>query len=122
MKVNIFPITFFVLMALLLFGTTQTVMSQSRERQQAAIEEKYYDAWEAEYLSQVREVLDENSLTHAGVTMTKTIQEDRGRSYEVRLHHKRFGRMSTEERQGVLNGLREVSFPVDTCTFDFQIF
>lgn len=121
-KTAIFPGTCLILAAVILFCTTQTVMSQSRERQQAIIEEKYYEKWESEYLAEIDEILAESGLKNAGVTMTRTGGGEEARRYDVLLHHKRLERMDVGEQQALLAKLQRLSFPVDTCSFSFRIF
>lgn len=111
-----------ILSSIILFCATQTVMSQSKERQQALIEEKYYEEWESEYLAQLRELLAESGMKNAGITMTRTGGGKEARGYEVLVHHRKLERMRTNERQDFLQKLEQTSFAEETCSFTFQIF
>ncbi|NLL78907.1 MAG: hypothetical protein GX234_03775 [Clostridiales bacterium] len=122
MKKRLYSITFLALTAIILFCTTQTVLSQSREKQETAIEQQYYEKWEKDYLAQLRSGLEENGYANAGITMTRVSDPENGRSYEVAVHHKRLENLEAGERRKLLGYLSEVSFPVETCSFTFQIF
>lgn len=111
-----------LLSSLILFCTTQTVMGQSKERQQAMIEENYYEKWESEYLSQLRRMLGAGGMENAGITMTRTGSGKEARSYEVLVHHRKLDRMEEKERRDFLAKLERLSFPEETCSFTFRIF
>lgn len=121
-KVKLFPITLLILSMFIFFCTSRTVMGQTREKQQSLMENQSYDCFEAEYLSQLRELLGENGFSNAGITMTRISGEDGTRNYEILLHHRRFEGKSRKEREALLGKLDGLSFPVEGCTFTFQIF
>lgn len=111
-----------MLSSAILFCTTQTVIGQSKERQQALIEEKYYEKRESEYLLQLRRLLGAGGMKNAGITMTRTGSGKEARSYEVLVHHRKLERMEEKERQEFLAKLEQMSFPGESCSFTFRIF
>ena len=83
------------------------------------VSEETYQAWEKAYRSDVKEVLTKKGLDMSGVTMTKTYREDGAREYEVMIHHDRFAKMGTEEKQELVETLQAVPFPEKESDFTF---
>lgn len=104
---------------IIIFCSTQTV--QSREQGSQMIEERYYDEWEAQYMAQMKQLLTKQGLTNSGITMTKIKEADGSRLYEVAIHHRRTGRMSTEQREALLTELAAISFPAQQCAFEHRL-
>ena len=68
------------------FFITKTVQGQADD--DAVVSEKYYQALEQEYVSEIRAYLNEQGFLNSGVTLTRVVDEQGSRDYQVILHHK----------------------------------
>ncbi len=72
---------------------------------------------EREYKVELREYLEENGYRNAGVTMTHTTDGEGYREYTVAVHHDRFGRLTPEEREALLETMEDMGFGEEGCGF-----
>lgn len=124
MKSTARNITFIMATVLLIlistFFITKTVQGQSDK--ELAAREGYYQALEQEYVNEIRAYLNEQGFLNSGVTLTRVVDEQGGRDYQVTLHHKYLERLSEEERQAVFEEIAEMAFKADGCIFQINLF
>ena len=89
---------FTVLLVLItVFCTTGTVMGM--EKGNVKVDEKFYRQMEQDYVSQVREYLNDEGYNNSGVALTKVYYEDGDREYTLNVHHKRIEKLTSAERE-----------------------
>ena len=81
-----FIMTTILLILISTFFVTKTVQGQSDK--ELAAREGYYLVLEKEYVSEIREYLDEQGFTNSGVTLTRVVDVQGCRAYQIMLHHK----------------------------------
>lgn len=112
----IFMTVIFVFIISLCIGGT--VQSQSKEKQR--FDHEAYLDMEREYLENVRDVLEQHECRNSGITMTYILDQDGIRYYELLIHHKYIDRMANIQKEELLQELREITFPDNTCVFHFS--
>lgn len=100
------------------FFCVETVMS--RTNVDARELEEYYLSKEQELTREIRKVLEEKGFENSGVMVTRVVETDGGRRYTVTVHHGRIDDMCDEEREKLLEELKEISFTDDQCSFVHQ--
>ena len=89
---------FTVLLVLItVFCTTGTVMGMEKEN--VKVDAKFYRQMEQDYVSQVREYLNDEGYNNSGVALTKVYYEDGDREYTLNVHHKRIEKLTSAERE-----------------------
>ena len=73
----------------------------------------YYKQIESEYLSDVRDRLNDNGFSNAGLSLTKQVNEDGGLDYILSVHHRRIDRMDETQRAELAGMLTENDIAVD---------
>lgn len=81
------------------------------------VNEQYYEQLEEEYVEEVRGLLDEAGLAHAGVMLTHVRKEDGTRIYTLSIHHRNYLCLDQEERDSLTEALSECAFEPDCCVF-----
>lgn len=114
MKKSFIP-AMLILTAIFTFCTVQVVQSHEKGGQQ--IEEKYYDVWEAAYLQETKQLLEQYGLKDSGINMTKVKEADGSRSYEIAIHHRRFEALSDRQHDNLMEELYALPFPIQRCGF-----
>ena len=69
-------------------------------------------AAEKEYVSTIRDILQDEGLRTAGVSLTKVIDPENGVVYTLSVHHKLIDNMDVERRERLENRLDSVVLPV----------
>ena len=82
--------------------------------------EEYYAGSEKEYLTQIREYLNENGFKDSGVMLNHTVYEDGSREYDIFIHHYKTEGLSEAERKSIIKDLQEKAFPAENARFVFQ--
>lgn len=100
------------------FFCVETVMS--RTNLDAREMEEYYLAKEQELTREIREKLEEKGFENSGVMVTRVVETDGSRRYTVTVHHGRIDDMCDEEREKLLDELKEINFTDDRCSFFHQ--
>lgn len=116
MKKTFIP-AMFILTIIFTFCTVQTVQSHGKGGQQ--IEKQYYDAWESAYIKDIKLLLVQNGLAESGITMTKVMEADGSRSYEVLIHHRRTAFLTQKQYGELMEKLQALPFPAQDCDFAF---
>lgn len=102
----------------IIFCVKGTVMS--RENEERVRQKRYYAALERDYLAGARRLLEEEGYRNCGINLTRVTYEDGSREYTVFLHHRRFGRMSEEEKLGLEQRLSQMEFQDMVCSFIYD--
>lgn len=105
--------TFLVLV--IAFSIVGTV--NSKEDRNHKVEENYYKQLEEEYVQKIREYLSEEGYKNSGVMLTRTVYEDGLREYQISIHISRLNKMSEEEKDMLIEKLKEKAFDDDNCSF-----
>ena len=100
------------------FFCVETVMS--RTDLGARELEEYYLEKEKELTREIRDVLEEKGFENSGVMVTRVVETDGSRRYTVTVHHGSIDDMCDEEREKLLEELKEINFTDDRCSFFHQ--
>lgn len=73
--------------------------------------EQYYDGLEDVMLRKVKAYLNENGFRNSGVSLTRVVDSDNHRTYQLTVHHDHIDRMEEYEREELKATL---------CAFGFQ--
>lgn len=101
------------------FFITSTVQSQAAGK--ISVDEKYYQTLEKEYVSEIRAYLNEQGFVNSGVTLTRVVDEQGNRDYQVTLHHKYLEKLSAEEREIIFETIKAMAFGADGCNFQINL-
>lgn len=108
-----------VLILVIVFCVKGTVFS--KENNERAKANRYYAALEDEYLEQTKEFLKEQGYINCGVTMTRVTQEDGSREYTVLLHHRKFQKLGTDQKEELVEALSDMEFDRGICRFIYEL-
>lgn len=105
-----------ILLVLVIAGSISgTVLSQAKGK--PSVDNKHYQQLEREYLASVKGILTDEGFRNSGVTITKIIEEDGSRQYQVLIHHGKLDRLSEQEKETLTLQLAQIDFPVEDCSF-----
>lgn len=104
-----------LLIFIIAFSVTSTVKSQSRE--ELAANETYFRVLEKEYVTAMRDYLNEAGFQNSGVMLTRTVFEDGSREYQIAIHHSRIAGLSEAEQEELTEVLLEKAFIEENCSF-----
>lgn len=82
----------------------------------------YYDEMESKYLKNMKGVLKEEGYIDSGITMTKIINMDGSRDYEIRIHNKNLENINDFEKDRLIDLLSQFTFDDQNCTFSHEFF
>lgn len=105
-KAGRLAIMILAVICIVLFGAAGSAKAQRQTAQEGR--ERRCREREEELLEQVRTYLADRGFSDSGVTLSRTVEEGRGRSYTVTVHHRRIDRMGGEERARLGGQLEEV--------------
>lgn len=111
-------VTVFLVLVLWLF-ISETVMSQTEGN--ITVDEKAYVELEKDYVVAVRGYLEERGYCNSGVALTRVVDENGERSYEMVLHHKNIYKLSCEEQEIMLEEIATMAFHVSGCKFQVKL-
>ena len=115
--------TFIVVTILLILVSTffisGTVQSQSAEN--ISETERYYQELEKEYVREIRNYLNTQGYENSGVTLTRTVDEQGSREYQVTLHHKYLKKLSPQEQENIFEMIEAMAFQADGCIFQIKL-
>lgn len=106
--------TVFMILSLWFF-ISEKVMSQNNGT--VTVDEAAFLELEGNYLSQVKVYLEEEGFRNSGVALSRVIESDGSRSYEITLHHKKLNELSLEEQEQLKADIEEMAFGVAGCEF-----
>lgn len=101
------------------FFITGTVASQSKGN--ICVDEEYYQVLEEEYVREIRNCLEEQGYRNSGVTLTKTVETDGERNYEVQVHHKKLYKLTAQELEELFLEITGLGFEVAGCNFQVNL-
>lgn len=107
-------VTVFMILSLWFF-ISEKVMSQNCGT--VTVDEEAFLELEGSYLSQVKDYLEAEGFRNSGVALSRVIEEDGSRSYEVTLHHKKLKELSFTEQEELKEDIEELAFGVSGCEF-----
>ncbi|MDO4331246.1 MAG: hypothetical protein Q4C58_00980 [Eubacteriales bacterium] len=107
----------FTIALMLVTGCSMGGVAMCQPRDHVYVNEQRYIELESEYIKEVRTLLDEAGLIHAGVMLTHVREEDGTRIYKLQVHHKSYSFLKNEERENLFKALEECGFEPDTCVF-----
>ena len=108
-----------VLIIISAFFITKTVRGEVDHEMIAC--EKYYQVLEQEYASEIRAYLNEQGFENSGVTLTRIIDEQGIRKYQITLHHKYLEKLSPEERAAIFETIKNMAFGNTGCIFRINL-
>lgn len=76
---------------------------------------------EREYISEIRDYLEQQGFADSGVSLTWVMEEDGSRSYDVVLHHKGIGKLTSAEREELFQRVETLAFQVSGCNFQVKL-
>lgn len=110
----------FILIMVTAFCCAGTVMSRtdfSREELEC-----YYQERERQLVKDAREYLRQQGYENSGVMMTRVVEADGSREYTISIHHGRIMELDETERQQLAEGLRDIAYLDEACTFSMNFF
>lgn len=114
-KDMVFVLCTIALVLCLAFFISGTVQSQKDGG--VTVDEDAYQVLEEQYVEEIRDYLEEQGFRNSGVTLTRTVEKDGERVYEVALHHKNLYKLSDKEQEALFQIIEEKSFNVMGCEF-----
>ena len=103
----------------IIFCVKGTVMS--KENAERAKQNHYFAVLEQDYLTRTKQLLDEEGYGNCGINLTRVTYEDGRREYTVLLHHRKFERMSGEEKLDLESMLSQIEFQNEMCSFCYDL-
>lgn len=101
------------------FFITKTVRGQVDS--ETAVNEKYYQVLEQEYVSEIRKYLNEQGFKNSGVALTRIVNEQGRRDYQVTLHHEYLEKLSEQEKENIFGEIKALAFEADGCIFRIKL-
>lgn len=111
-------VTILIILSLWLF-ISEKVMSQTSDN--VTVDEKSYLELEADYLAEVRSFLEKEGYHNSGVSLSRVVDENGNRSYEIMLHHKNIYKLTEAELDNLLKDIAEMAFHVSGCEFQVKL-
>ena len=108
-----------MLILISVFFITKTVQGSADIN--IAEKERYFIDLEQEYVSEIRTYLNEQGFTNSGVTLTRVVDEEGCREYQVMLHHKYLEKLSNEERGELFEVIEAMAFDEEGCIFQINL-
>lgn len=110
-----FGITTIILVAIIAFFVSATVISQTDIGTQEL--ENYYREQERGLLQETKQYLTEMGFQNSGVTLTRVVDEQGRRDYTFTIHHGKIDKMSESERTELAELLLTKAVLDENCTF-----
>lgn len=111
-------VTVFLVLILWLF-VSETVMSQTEGN--ITVDEEAFAELEKDYVDATREFLEGKGYRNSGVALTRVVDENGERSYEMVLHHKNLYKLSGEEQEKLMEEIATMAFHVSGCEFQVKL-
>ena len=118
-KEVLFVVFTFVASIIIAFFVCGTVVSQADGR--VSVDEESFPLLEQEYVEEIRGFLDELGYENSGVNLTMVTDGEGNRIYQVKLHHKRIGYLTEEERTALFTTIEDMAFQVVGCEFEISL-
>ena len=117
-KNNFFTAASIFLIFVILFCSTETVMSQNKTDDRRT--RQYYAEMEEEYRTNISQMLDEKGFINSGVNIRWVSDEDGTRTYTVIIHHRRINALDDKDKDELLHELAELEFVDENCSFRYE--
>ncbi|MGN0386096.1 MAG: hypothetical protein ACI4EX_09450 [Lachnospiraceae bacterium] len=91
------------------------VSGQSTEKMRT--KEQFYVDLENQYISEIRDMLNEEGYVNCGIMLTRTVLEDGSREYHMNIHHKRLAKLTETESSTLKDMIREKAFMKEEISF-----
>lgn len=117
-KEAVFVMVTVLIILSLWFFISEKVMSQNNGT--VTVDEEAFLELEGNYLSQIKDYLENRGFQNSGVALTRVVDEDGSRSYEITLHHKKLNKLSREEQEALKENIEELAFGVSGCKFQIK--
>lgn len=117
-KDYLFGIATVLFIAVILFCSTQTVMSQ--EKTDKISSKQYYAAMEQKYLADMQQMLTDMGYQNSGITIRWVADETGHRNYTVMIHHWKIDKLNMQERKELQEVLSKTEFEDTDCTFCYE--
>lgn len=113
---------FSITTVLLLFVTVLSMAGtvNSRERDLYEINNPHIIEEEKSCMRQVKSILEEHKCKNSGITMTKTMDIQGSRQYEIVIHHDKIARMSRKEKGDLCRDLEQIKFSRNNFTITYE--
>ncbi len=118
-KEAVFVLFTILLVMVLAMFVSETVMSQTES--DMIVDEQYYVQLETEYVHEIRTYLAQQGFEHSGVTLTRIIETDGSRNYEVILHHKDIQDLNQESQLVLMGEVKRMAFEMAGCSFKINL-
>ena len=82
--------------------------------------ELYYHELEQQYRKEIITVLNTNGYQNAGIMITRIINEDQIREYQIKIHHNRFINSNEEMQENIRKEIQEKAFMNEECKFNIK--
>ena len=117
-KEAVFVMVTVLIILSLWFFISEKVMSQNNGT--VTVDEEAFLELEGNYLSQVKSYMEKEGFQNSGVALTRVVEEDGSRSYEITLHHKKLNKLGREEQEALKENIEELAFGVSGCEFQIK--
>lgn len=110
----------FILLTIVLIlvtGCSMGGVAMCQSKDHVRVNEQHYEQLEEEYVKEVKGLLDEAGLVHAGVMLTHVREEDGTRIYKLLVHHRSYSYLEEKEREDLSRALEACAFETDHCVF-----
>ena len=114
----LFWIAVAVTVLIIVFCTTETVMSQGKADKKA--EKKYYASMEKEYHRNMKRLLDEKGYLNSGITIRWISEADGTRNYTVMIYHRKIENLNEQEKEELMHELFQTEFEDERCMFHYE--
>ena len=113
-----FGVMTMLLVIIILFCSTQTVLSQSRGMSKE--QRQYYADMEKEYLSNIESLLCKKGYLHSGINIRWVSDVEGLRDYTVMIHHSRIDSLDIREKEELLNELKTIGINDSGVVFNYE--
>lgn len=109
-----------VLIMISAFCIAGTVKGQSKDAFRE--DDEYYSRLEEDYLERVGKVLKEEGYANSGLTLTFSRNVRGEKTYLLKIHNRRFDKLSQSEKKQILECIGRVDFGAPECRIFQEIF
>lgn len=113
-----FVILVIVSVLVIVFCTTQTVMSQSKTDDRR--KKQYYAKMEETYYADIDALLAEKGYSGSGITIRWVSDDGESRVYTVMIHHRCIDVLNGQEKEALIQELSQAEFDDIRCSFRYE--
>lgn len=108
---------FLTMLLVLVTGCSLGGVAMCQPGDTVRVNERCYTDLEQEYVREVKAILEDAGLEHAGVMLTHVREADGTRIYTLSVHHRNYACLKAKERESLSNAVRACSFKTEQCVF-----